>query len=94
MELLEVILVFSLCAGVFRNHEADVLCCFAEPLGISSSYFAELCGAMRAIELAHQRNYINLWIETDSILVVLAFKNHGKQKVTWSSQMAKCTGAT
>ncbi|GAU46323.1 hypothetical protein TSUD_28400 [Trifolium subterraneum] len=60
----------SSCASVFRNHEADVLCYFVEPLGIASSYSAELCGAMRATELAHQRNYINLWIETDSVLAL------------------------
>jgi ribonuclease HI len=74
----------SFCAGVFRNHAADVLCCYAEPLGIASSFYAKLCGAMRVVELAHQRNYTNLWIETDLALVVLAFKNIDKHKVIWS----------
>jgi ribonuclease HI len=72
------------CAGVFRNFTADFICGFAEPLGIATSYFAELCGAMRAVELAHQRNWLNLWIETDSTLVVLAFKNFANKLVTWS----------
>jgi ribonuclease HI len=34
-----------------------------------------LQGALRAIEVAHQMNWNNLWLETDSSLVALAFKN-------------------
>jgi hypothetical protein len=30
---------------------------FAEPLGNTSSYLAELCDAMRAIEIAYQLNW-------------------------------------
>ncbi|MCH84036.1 ribonuclease H protein, partial [Trifolium medium] len=47
-----------------------------------SSLFAELCGVLRAIEIAAQRNWLNLWIETDSSLVVLAFKN--SSLIPWS----------
>lgn len=47
--------------------------CFIEYLGLS--YQTKLCGAMGAIELAYQRNWHNLWLETYSSLVVLAFKN-------------------
>lgn len=50
----------SSCGGIFRNNEADFLMCFAEPLGFSSSFQAELCGALRAIEVAHQMNWSNL----------------------------------
>jgi ribonuclease HI len=38
--------------------------------------FAVLSGALRAIEPAHQNQWLNLWLETDSILVVKAFKSH------------------
>jgi ribonuclease HI len=69
--------------GIFRNNEADFLLCFAEPLGYTSSYQAELQGALRAIEVAHQMNWNNLWLETDSSLAVLAFKNPDFL-VTWS----------
>ncbi|GAU32780.1 hypothetical protein TSUD_152280 [Trifolium subterraneum] len=65
----------SSCGGIFRNHHADFLCCFAENTGVSSAYFAELCGAMKAIEIAHDHNWNNLWLESDSTLVVMAFKN-------------------
>jgi hypothetical protein len=43
----------SSCGGIFRNNDADLLLCFAEPLGFASSYLAELQGALRAIEVAH-----------------------------------------
>ncbi|GAU51888.1 hypothetical protein TSUD_416730 [Trifolium subterraneum] len=62
------------CGGVFRDHNADFVYAFAEPLGFASSYFAELCGAMRAIEIAYDKNWLNIWLETDSSLVVAAFK--------------------
>jgi hypothetical protein len=61
------------CGGVFRNNEADFLFGFAEPLGNLSPFQAELCGAMKAIELASQFNWKNIWIETDSTLVVSVF---------------------
>jgi hypothetical protein len=48
------------CGGIFRN---------------SSAFQAELCGVMTAIEIAASKDWNNLWLETDSSLVVLAFKN-------------------
>ncbi|GAU10853.1 hypothetical protein TSUD_425370, partial [Trifolium subterraneum] len=70
------------CGGVFRDHNADFVYAFADPLGFASSYFAELCGAMRAIEIAYEKNWLNIWLETDSSLVVAAFKNPTKP-VAW-----------
>jgi ribonuclease HI len=70
------------CGGVFRDNSADFLFAFAEPLGIATSYFAELSAALRAIEIAFENNWFNLWLETDSILVVSAFKNQNKP-VAW-----------
>jgi hypothetical protein len=37
---------------------------------------------MRAIEIAASHNWPNLWLETDSSLVVIAFKSH--ELVPWS----------
>jgi hypothetical protein len=45
---------------------------FAEKVDFHSSFIAELCGVMRAIELSNAHNWLNLWIETDSSLAVLA----------------------
>jgi ribonuclease HI len=71
------------CGGVFRNHRADMLCCYAEPLGIASSFLAELHAAISAIEIAFDMHWDNLWIESDSSLVVRAFQNPD-HNVTWS----------
>jgi len=49
--------------------------------GISNSLVAELNGAMFAIELAHHRGWNHIWLETDSVLVTLAFKS--KKIVPW-----------
>jgi ribonuclease HI len=65
----------SACGGIFRNSNSVFLACFAENLGGGIAFVAELSAAMRAIEIAHHRGWNNLWIETDSSLVVLAAKN-------------------
>jgi ribonuclease HI len=70
------------CGGIFRDSDAEFLFAFAEPLGMASSYFAELSGALRAIEIAFANNWTNLWLESDSSLVVNAFKNPNKM-VAW-----------
>ncbi|GAU19469.1 hypothetical protein TSUD_77130 [Trifolium subterraneum] len=57
------------CGGIFRNHEADMIYCFAEPLGTASAFQAELCGAMRAIEVAHNRNWKNIWWNNVKLLL-------------------------
>ena len=65
----------SSCGGIFRDFEGNCKGCFAEYLGLRTSYQAELCGVTRAIEIAYEKNWHNLWIESDSSLVVQAFKN-------------------
>jgi len=71
----------SSCGGIFSNSDADFLLGFAENVGPENAYYAKLCGAMRAIDIAHQNNWSNLWLELDSALVVNAFKN--KYVVPW-----------
>jgi hypothetical protein len=63
--------------GIFRNHQAELISCFAERIEPCSGFFffAELFGALKAIEIASHRNWSNLWLETDSSLTVLAFKS-------------------
>jgi ribonuclease HI len=65
----------SSCGGIFRNSEAAFIGAFACNLGISNSLSAELHGAMFAIEIASQKGWTHLWLETDSVLVTLAFKS-------------------
>jgi len=54
-------------------HDTSFISCFVEPLGYSSSYHAEICCAIREIEVAFHNNWRDIWLETDSSLVVLAF---------------------
>jgi ribonuclease HI len=49
---------------------------------VTSSFFAELSGALRAIEIAFANNWSNFWLETDSSLVVNAFTKPNKT-VAW-----------
>jgi ribonuclease HI len=70
------------CGGIFRDSNANFIYAFSEPLGVASSYYAELCGAMQAIEIAFQKGWSNIWLETNSTLVVTAFKNPAKP-VAW-----------
>jgi len=72
----------SACGGIFRNHNSNAILCFSEPLGICTSYQAELCGFIRAVETNHENNWNNIWIETDSSLVVLASKS--SNQIPWN----------
>jgi hypothetical protein len=45
------------CGGIFRNCNVDFLCAFAENLSLSLAFMDELCGAMRAIEIAAHNNW-------------------------------------
>jgi len=68
--------ITSACGGIFRNHKADFVFCFAENTGAGNAFHAELFGAMRAIEIATSRNWTHLWLELDSSLLVNAFKSN------------------
>ena len=71
----------SSCAGIFRKHEADLFCCFIENIGVGLAYHAKIYRVLRAIEIVAANNWNNLWLETDSTLVVLAFKS---SSLTWN----------
>jgi len=63
------------CGGIFRNSDSDFLGAFSINLGVTSALNSELIGAMVAIKIAHVKEWHNLWLETDSMLVFLAFKS-------------------
>jgi hypothetical protein len=44
-------MVTSSCGGIFRNSDADFLCCFAENISLGSAFSAELAWALRANEI-------------------------------------------
>ncbi|XP_058725539.1 uncharacterized protein LOC131596818 [Vicia villosa] len=72
----------SACGGLFRNSFGDFIFGFAENLGNNNASFAEVSGALRAIEIAQQYNWNHLWLETDSSLAVKAFNNLAS--IPWS----------
>ncbi|XP_024628761.1 uncharacterized protein [Medicago truncatula] len=84
--------------GTTRNSDADCLLCFAENVGPENAYFAELAGAMRAIDIAYQNNWMNLWLELDYALVVNAFKNNSevpwKLRNRWNNYINKTKSMT
>ncbi|KAJ4723329.1 Ribonuclease H [Melia azedarach] len=61
------------CGGVFRNHDGSFTGGFGLQLGHNTSYFAEVMGAILAVEIAHARGWCNLWLESDSMLVINLF---------------------
>ncbi|CAJ2636465.1 unnamed protein product [Trifolium pratense] len=63
------------CGGIFRDYTATFLGGFSINIGNSYALHAELIGVMSAIEIAHSKGWNNLWIESDSQLVNLAFKS-------------------
>ncbi|KAK2443569.1 hypothetical protein QL285_014658 [Trifolium repens] len=73
---------FSACGGIFRNADSSFFGAYALNIGVSTSLKAELIGAMIAIETATNKGWSNLWLESDSMLVVLAFSS--ARIVPWS----------
>lgn len=65
----------SACGGIFRDYWASNLGCFAANLGISNALYAELMGAILAIEIAYKKGWHSLWLECDSRLVISAFNS-------------------
>jgi hypothetical protein len=66
---------YAASAGIFRNHHGACLGCFVFNIGIATAFFAEFLGIIIAIECAYERNWKRLWIESDSMLAISAFKN-------------------
>jgi ribonuclease HI len=62
--------------GIFRNSDSIRVGCFTQYLGAQSAMYAELVAAMTAIEIARIRGFQNVWLESDSQLVILAFKTN------------------
>ena len=64
------------CGGIYRNSNSDFIGAFAINLGVTTTLCAELIGAMVSIEIAHKKGWRYLWLETDSMLVYMAFTSH------------------
>jgi len=62
--------------GIFRNSEGICIGCFTQFLGNVNALHAELVAAMTAVEITSSRGFTNLWLESDSQLVILSFKSN------------------
>lgn len=56
--------------GVFRNHNAEFLLGYAEPIGRTTSTVAEFAALRRGLELVLENGWINVWLEGDSKTLV------------------------
>ncbi|XP_058776615.1 uncharacterized protein LOC131650935 [Vicia villosa] len=63
------------CGVICRDHHANHLFSLCDYIGSESADFAELVAAILALEEAKKRNISKLWLETDSMFVVNAFKD-------------------
>jgi hypothetical protein len=60
---------------LFRDHHANYLRGSSQNIGYQSFSFAEFQAVLKALEIAKHKNWKHLWIESDSMNVVLAYKN-------------------
>lgn len=44
------------CGGIFRMYRGFSMGCFALPLGVKTSVFAEIMGFIKAVELANDKD--------------------------------------
>jgi len=80
--------------GIFRNSDGVCLGSFSQFLGDANALYAELIAAMNAIEIATLMRFSNVWLESDSQLMILAFKSNSV--VPWSlrNRWENCTYTT
>ncbi|XP_058776812.1 uncharacterized protein LOC131651161 [Vicia villosa] len=69
------------CGVLCRDHQANHIFSLCDFIGSEAPEVAELMAVILAIEEAKRRNITNLWLETDCIFVVNAFKN--RSMVSW-----------
>ncbi|KAL8506446.1 hypothetical protein ACS0TY_017367 [Phlomoides rotata] len=69
--------------GVFRDHFGVFWGCFAVSHGRGFAFEAELASAFYAIELTHEKGWINIWLESDSTYV-MHFLKYGDTIAPWS----------
>lgn len=63
------------CGAIFWDHNANHLFSFCNFFGYASTEDAELVGVLMAMEEAKKRKITELWIESDNMFLVNAFKN-------------------
>ncbi|KAL8492867.1 hypothetical protein ACS0TY_024169 [Phlomoides rotata] len=68
--------------GIFRDHFGMFRGCFAVSHGCGYTFEAELATAFFAIELAYDKGWSNIWLESDSTYVVHILKSSSPE-IPW-----------
>jgi ribonuclease HI len=61
--------------GIFRDCNNVCNGFFSQNIITYSTFIAQITGTIKAIEIAAEKNWNNLWLETDSQLVLLDSKS-------------------
>ncbi|KAL8522958.1 hypothetical protein ACS0TY_013059 [Phlomoides rotata] len=61
--------------GVYRVHFGVFRGCFAMQHGSGFAFEAELATTFSVVEIAFEKRWMHIWLESDSIYVVTVFKN-------------------
>lgn len=56
--------------GIFRDHLGGMLAYFSLNVGIQSTFFVEIFGAIISLEMAKENDWNRIWLECDSTLVI------------------------
>ncbi|XP_058734324.1 uncharacterized protein LOC131606055 [Vicia villosa] len=70
------------CGAIFRNSLGDHEGSFSFFIGNYTAWLAELLGVIMAMEIAIEKKWSNIWLETDSIIVARLV--HNVNLVPWS----------
>lgn len=83
------------CGGIVRDAMGACIGCFAQDIpNCTSAFFAEIFAVIVAIELAVANHWMNLWLETDSKLVLLACKDASMVPWIIRNRLYNCMEAT
>lgn len=66
------------CVDVFRDHLGSFLGGLTFNLGTNTTFYVDLIGVMYVVECAHEKSWNNLWVETDSKLVILTCNSYSR----------------
>lgn len=78
------------CASIFRDNNSIFKGGFAQNVETDSPFVEEMMAALVAIEIAFDRGWHNLWLETDSQLILLAFKAKNMIPCTLRNRWINC----
>lgn len=83
------------CGGVFGDFTTAVIGAFSLHLGSQTALVAELRACIHAVNIAAEKHWSHLWIETDSQLVTQAFHNSNlvpwRLRLDWEDCLHTCS---